>query len=279
MLIGKSGDEGIEASLALKGAVYICPSPECGGTLILKQGSRVAAHFAHKPPFRCTWAALETAEHRQAKLAFHSAFTARGLKAELEIYAAFPDGSPRRADVMVRSPSGTPIAFEFQKTRIGLTEIEERAKAYARNGHAQVWIPLARPDFWKQAVQTGPRKWRIERYVPGDFEKWISGFYRGKQYWMFDPSNGQVLCVTQKKHALYREGGRHFHEGEEQFSDGYHYNSKRFRTLIVEGPFEVSDFAIRLGNRPAFSAGPYHWPAARLALLQRLENPLKAVAQ
>ncbi|MGB8818231.1 MAG: competence protein CoiA family protein [Rhizobiaceae bacterium] len=257
----------MEAVSALRGETYHCPSPDCGGQLTLKQGRKVAAHFAHKPPYACTWGENETAEHRLAKSVFHSVFSRRNLKCEMEFYTPFEDGSQRRADVLVWAPHGRPVAFEFQKSNIAVTEIEARAFSYAKHGYAQIWIPIAKADFWKSAKKAGENPWYIERYTPGEFEKWISGFNLAKDYWIFDPSSGKLLVASLKKYPLFREGNTFIQDGAEVSNNGYYYNSKRFRTLNFAGPFDVAEFRIKIRNRQAYAAGPYRWPQARMAVL------------
>jgi competence CoiA-like predicted nuclease len=267
MLVGLSGTQRINATDASRGGHYRCPSTECCGELVLKKGRKIIAHFAHKPPYRCNWAEGETSEHRLAKMAFYDAAIKRGLKAELEWYVRFEGVAERRADVMIWSPSGKPLAVEFQKTNISVDEIEKRAFSYASNDIAQLWIPLTKPDFWDKAKAIGDDTWRLEKYAPRDYEKWISGFNMGKEYWIFDAKSGKILIALLQDHHLYKEGYNGYRDGEEVFNDGRFYKSKRYRNLIVRGPFDIDEFRIQFTARKFFERGAYKWPGGSIAQL------------
>lgn len=267
MLVGWTGSQRIEAAEAQRGGSYFCPSPECGGALILKKGRKVAAHFAHKPPFECTWAHGETLDHMLAKTAFCNAALKRGLTAEIEHSVGFLQAVDRRADVMIWSPSGRMVAVEIQHTNITVNDIEARAFSYAANGVAQLWVPVAKRDFWKKAKQLADEVWKIEKYAPHEFEKWISGLNMGQEYWIFDPETGKILTAHLKEHKLFREGSKFYQEGDEVFNDSYYYRSKRFRELTVRGPFELDRFRIKLVERKAFARGSYKWPQGWIAQL------------
>jgi competence CoiA-like predicted nuclease len=267
MLVGLLGTQRINAADASRGNHYHCPSAECGGALVLKRGRKIIAHFAHKPPFQCAWANGETSAHRLAKTAFHEAAIKRGLKAELEWHIRFLDSTERRADVMIWSPSGKPLAVEFQHTNITLEEIEARAFSYASNDIAQMWIPVTKADFWNNANLIGENKWKIEKYAPRDFEKWISGFHLGKDYWMFDAQSGKMLVASLQDHHLYKEAFHAYRDGEEVFNDGGFFKSKRYRNLIVQGPFDIAEFRIKFTSRKPFARGAYRWPGGYMGQL------------
>jgi competence CoiA-like predicted nuclease len=267
MLVGLSGTQRINAADATRGNRYCCPLADCGGELVLKQGRKMIAHFAHKPPFHCNWTNGETSAHRQAKVTFHDAAIKRGLKAELEWHIRFSEGTERRADVMIWSPAGKPLAVEFQHTNITIEEIEKRAFSYASNGIAQLWVPVTKADFWNNAKEVGPDRWKIEKYAPRDFEKWISGFHMGNEYWMFDAASGKMLIACLQDHHLYKEGYNAFRDGEDVFTDGGYYKSKRYRNLIVQGPFDIAEFRIQFTSRKFFARGAYRWPGGSMAQL------------
>jgi len=42
----------VDAWDAEKGGAFRCPNPDCGASLVLKQGRIVTPHFAHKPPLQ-----------------------------------------------------------------------------------------------------------------------------------------------------------------------------------------------------------------------------------
>jgi competence protein CoiA len=51
--------------------------PDCGGEVILKKGEEKVHHFAHVPPFTCSFGVGESQEHRAAKQEIYDAYCLR----------------------------------------------------------------------------------------------------------------------------------------------------------------------------------------------------------
>lgn len=264
MLIANLENKRIDAVIAQRGPEYRCP--KCDGIAILKKGRKVIAHFAHKPPTDCSWAAGETRAHLETKLLIASALTGRGLGAEVEfVVNTFP--GDRRADVMVWSPKGLQIAFELQHTPIDLNEIEKRASSYAHAGIAQIWIPFLNASVWEKGE---PRAggWFVERYSPRPFERWIHGFNGKHGMWMYDPAKQEFWLGRLEGHQIYVEETTYFTEGgDENTGGGFHRWLKRYKELTLEGPYKAENLLIKVETRRAFSTKDYSWPAGRVAHL------------
>src|SRR5687768_1704306 len=109
MLVATLEDLRVDATQALRGLKYLCPS--CRAELVLKQGRIVIHHFAHKPPTDCAWASGETREHLLAKTVIRDAYRKRGYGAEYEVEVISGKGD-RRADVLLTNPKGAKVAVE-----------------------------------------------------------------------------------------------------------------------------------------------------------------------
>ena len=262
MLIAELEGNRIDALTAERGPSYFCP--KCKGEVVLKKGRKVVHHFAHKPPTDCTWAKGETRAHMESKVLVADAFKKRGLRAELEFVVKTLPGD-RRADVMAWSPKGLQIAVELQHTPIGIDEIERRAFSYARADIAQMWIPFIKSNVWDDG---SPRSggWFVERYVPRIFERWVHDFNRKNGMWMYDPIDKAFWLGRLAGHQIYVEESTWFSEdGEENYRGGFYKDSKRYRKLMLEGPFKVKDLRIKKSRHPAFNTPDYRCPAGRRA--------------
>jgi competence CoiA-like predicted nuclease len=263
MLIALLNNTRITASDAQRGGEFRCPS--CFKPLILKKGRIVVHHFAHKPPILCDWARSETLAHLEAKRLVHAALTARGVRAELEYCLETLPGD-RRADVMAWSPRGQMIAIELQHTSISADEIAERAFAYARAGAAQIWISFLPSSVWKEALDKGDGTWLIRRYAPRQFELWIDGLKWRKGFWMYDHSSNKFWLAQFKLHELqYDEQIWYSEGGEENYREAYSKPSKKFRDLVLRGPFQIEDLLIVNQQRKAFKSKTHRWPTGTIA--------------
>ncbi|WP_406736751.1 competence protein CoiA [Thioclava sp. GXIMD4215] len=266
MLIAEVKGSRIDAFNAEKGLDYICP--QCRREVMLKKGRKVVHHFAHRPPTTCSWARGETREHMEAKTLVSHAAKSRGLRTEVEFVVSTLPGD-RRADVMVWSPQGQPIAFELQHTSIGPDEIERRAFSYASAGISQIWVPFLRSSVWKDGCQRSSGEWFVEKYSPRPFEKWVHGFNGSGGMWMYDPVDKRFWLGRLAGHQIHVPSTTWYSEwGEEQSAGGYSRWSKRFRELSLVGPYSIDELRIDPNRtRNAYSQATYNWPAARITTL------------
>jgi Competence protein CoiA-like family len=265
MLIAICQETRISAALAMRGPDYRCPS--CAKPLVLKKGRVVVHHFAHKPPIHCDWARGETVAHLEAKQMIHAALTARGVKAELE-YSVETLPGDRRADVMAWSPKGRMIAFEMQHTSISADEIAERAFAYARAGAAHIWISFLPDTVWKEALDKGDGTWLVRRYAPRQFEHWIDGLTAKAGRWMYDPQAKLFWLVKMCAHEIHEDETIWYAPGGiERYRPARIRKSKKYRDLVLKGPYQMDALRIVLRRRRGFASKHFRWPAGLAASL------------
>jgi competence CoiA-like predicted nuclease len=270
MLIALLNYTRVTAAAARRGGAFYCPS--CLKPLVLKKGRVVVHHFAHKPPVMCDWARGETLAHLEAKSVVHKALTARGVRAELE-YSLETLPGDRRADVMAWSPKGQMIAIELQHTPISADEIAERAFAYARAGAAQMWISFLAASVWNEALEKEDGSWLVRRYAPKQFEHWIEGLTAKAGRWMYDPQSRHFWLAKMARHEILEEETIWYAPGGiEHYRAARKRVSKKYRDLILRGPFKMEELRIALRRRRQFSAGGMRWPQASLAELARLQE-------
>jgi hypothetical protein len=188
---------------------------------------------------------------------------AAGHNAQLEVICG-----DNRADVLLTDSKGRRLAIELQHTNISIDEIERRAGTYAQSGIAQLWIPFLRGGSVVGAISQGSLI--VERYPARPFEKWVHGFGMGSM-WLYDADTQGLYRGVLKPHVIEVEakvwpiGGR-FECGElvteYDSSGGYSYNSRRWRELHLEGPFQTHELRVTVSQRRAFAASGYSWPAA-----------------
>lgn len=265
MLVAALAGGRVEADVAERGQVYLCP--QCERPVTLKRGQIRIAHFAHKPPTDCSWAQGETLAHLEAKKRICGAFASRGLRAEVEyVVPSLP--SYRRADVMIWSPSNVRVAVELQHTSISIDEIEKRAFSYARAGVAQVWVPFLRPFIWREAEQLEAGKdgdFFIRKYPARPFERWVHEFHC-PDFWFYDPSARVLWRGRFEDHYLWVNESRWYNDsGEEVHGGGHRRYSRRWKELTLWGPYALDQVRIKIARRKELGSDRYYMPPGRLA--------------
>lgn len=138
-----ASSERVLATDAIRAEVYRCPA--CGEPVVLKQGTRVIHHYAHRPNSACD-SAGETMRHLEMKLRMFEGL--RSFEPELEVVTC---GGARRADVAV-TVSGQQIAIECQQSSITVEELKQRNSDY--RGRV-FWIVDAPRFFGADGVRIG----------------------------------------------------------------------------------------------------------------------------
>lgn len=152
-----------------KSKQYYCPA--CKNQLVVKCGSIVSHHFAHKSSKDCdTWYTT----HSMSK--WHKAMQAKFRPDQQERVIWNADRSQYRIADVVVNRAITPIVFEFQHSNIRVNEFIERSKFYLDAGYSLAWIFNYR-DYDKKPAKTifyteeydRPRDCNIRRfYWPGN---------------------------------------------------------------------------------------------------------------
>ena len=225
-------------------------------------------HFAHKPPTDCKWASGETRFHLEAKKIIYESLRKRGLKCEVEFEFNTPTGK-RRADVIAWSKCGKSRAvFELQHSKIDLETLEKRASSYAEAHCSQMWIPFLKEKYISEAQKLPNGKLCYDEYPAKPFERWIHGFGAGIGMWMYAPQDQSFWHATLKKHEIFVEPKSWFAQGGEERSDGAYYRvSKKYKRIVLSGPYNFEDLEMADFSCGAKSLAHYNWPSgARLIL-------------
>lgn len=151
MLIGKTTDGRVisllnhsrERAEDLRGEKIYCPC--CGSLLVLKNGSHMRPHFAHKSFSACaSFSEGETEEHLSGKSLIADWCETSGISYELEAY--LPD-LQQRPDVLLEGK----YAIEFQCSFLSPERMQERTKNYQRYGYQVFWL-LGRRFFLRDKL-------------------------------------------------------------------------------------------------------------------------------
>lgn len=115
--------------------LFFCPV--CKSQVIIKAGSKMIAHFAHKSLLDCpNQSGGEGAYHEQGKLLLYSWLKQQGYDVDLESYLPM---IKQRADLMINRADQR-IALEYQCATISIKEILSRTKGYQSIGITPIWI-------------------------------------------------------------------------------------------------------------------------------------------
>jgi hypothetical protein len=131
---------------AVRAASYECP--ECREAVILKLGSRVIAHYAHRPGTACSNAG-ETRQHLEMKLALYRALQRNPHWGPHGLFELEQPLGNLRADVWLQLGGGRQLAIECQHSHIRAEEATQKIVAYAAQGIDCVYIVHAEafPDY------------------------------------------------------------------------------------------------------------------------------------
>lgn len=247
MLVAVTGQERVGAEVARRGDDHRCPG--CGGTVALKRGAVVTAHFAHARGAECAWGAGETELHRSAKRALTDALRARGVAAEPEVEVLSHDGD-RRADVLVHAPGGARIALEIQHSPLAPDAIAARTRAYAAAGVAVLWVGTIARDLAQAAIPVAGTVLRhVAAFAGPGWWRWAMAYHG--HVWLWDGA------------ALWRGWlGDAWVASRAPAEDGMAWRpARRADGLTLEGPFAPGDVRLRCGRRGVEAHETYALPA------------------
>lgn len=230
---------------------FFCP--ECKAPLILKKGTVVVHHFAHKPPVECAYGTGESLEHMRAKLAIYGGLMSSSRVTKLDVEKPIEkDGLKARPDVRCVIDNKYAVGIEFQRSPLDPREIERRTSVYhTLNVHVLWVIP------WPKKLVGGGR------YQPRETERYLHTLYYGRVFFWQDgigliPVQFESYIIERESREWYIEGGR----GEMDSSEGYAYRSRKWVTPVVGRSMSILDLGPVL--RKEYRSGPRSLPAARL---------------
>lgn len=196
----------------------------CSDRVVLKKGTVRIHHFAHKPPYECSYGKGESEEHRKCKIEIFNYLSnlEHVTKCEMErnLGSVRPDVSCYIGDL--------PVSIEVQISTLSLEEIIYRTTEYRRKGIYVIWLPRFTANLCSDC------------YAPRVWEKWLHTTYFGRVYYWF--SDLTIRPVHFDDHFLWVEQSSWYETGGIERSEGGYYRpSKRFRTPVVGKP-------VNLGN-------------------------------
>jgi len=164
MLVAIYQNERVEASKAdKKSSEYSCPV--CKTDVILKKGSIVIPHFAHRPDANCMFGVGEGIEHLTTKLKMAEVFREAGKKVEIEYIYKLRDKC-MISDLSLIEDSGTTCAIEIVDSHDNMDHIKEKASFYKKLNVPCLWLPIIRKKVRTYFTGQG-------RYRPTAFESWL----------------------------------------------------------------------------------------------------------
>lgn len=113
---------------------FFCP--ECHHEVIVKAGTQVTPHFAHRSLSQCSLGGGEGEYHQRGKLLLYRWLKSQGLQVTLEQHIPEID---QRPDLYLRI-NDKQIAIEYQCAKISTKEIHQRNAGYRRAGITPIWI-------------------------------------------------------------------------------------------------------------------------------------------
>ena len=192
--------------------------PVCRTAVTLKKGDKKIHHFAHKPPFTCSYGQGETLAHQEAKISIYDALRVNANVKNIELEKITGFGSI--ADVYAEI-DGQKVAIEIQRSILSTAEISQRTARYQQNNVAVLWIVLQKPNH-------NPRK-----YSPSQMERWIHAAYIKRLYFWIGGESLQAASFRPFKQ--YVEPRSWYESGEERSAGGYDKVMKRY-VILQSGP-------------------------------------------
>lgn len=225
--------------------------PDCRGEVILKKGAEKVHHFAHVPPFTCSFGVGESEEHRAAKQEVYDALLPVPEVSWLMIERVVKRPSYKvRLDVSCRVRNRNLVVIELQYSEESPKELSRRTSHYTDSGIHVLWL-LPYPENLSEG----------EIYPTKQMDRYIQAMYFGTVfYW----GGGDItLPVHYHKYSLgsvYREWYDEKGQRKEGFIELYPKNHSR----IPEFHQEIRIIDLKPFTRRAGKFGLYDLPAARL---------------
>jgi len=189
--------------------------PYCGDNVIIKKGTIMAHHFAHRPKSVCPYSSGETLLHYETKKGLFEALEAAVpayMTCELEKLLG-----PVRPDIFLADPFQQ-TAIEVQCSSITPEEITRRTLCYYDLGVSVLWLvpgldesrfPLVDHYRGDNTLVGRPDH---GRYKIRAWEKFIQALYYGRLYTWFNGPYVEAVHISKWKRVYRREEKLHLIE-------------------------------------------------------------------
>ncbi len=232
--------------------------PECRGEVNLKKGALIVHHFAHVPPFNCTFGVGESEEHRAAKQEVHDALLSVPEVDWLMIERLIK--RPRykvRLDVSCRIRKRHRLTVELQYSEESPDELSERTSLYTTSGIYVLWLLPYPEDLSRGGI-----------YATKQMERYMQSLYFGTvYYWLHDDI---VLPVHYQKYGSRLVYRKWYDDDEGQWNEDLIEQYPKNYSRIPKFHQKVRITDLKPFTRQAGQFGPYALPTA---LLWGLDKP------
>ncbi len=182
---------------------FLCPA--CNRDVILKKGTIVIHHFAHKPDSDCAYGQGETRAHMEAKYGIRDLLKSHPKVKTVELEWTLADGC--RADVYVEFGSKK-LAIELQRSQQTEAETIRRTTRYNDQGVAVLWVavPAIQKISGNDRKSWGYQTSFVEHYRASAMERFFSGLHLGTYFlWRSDT---RTLHKAQLERAIREVDGK-----------------------------------------------------------------------
>lgn len=133
---------------------FFCPM--CNGQVIIKAGTEMIPHFAHKALSQCpSYMGGESQYHMQGKVSLKYWLKQQNISVKLEPYLKSINQVP---DLLIEL-NNKKIAIEFQCARIPIKEVKKRNIGYEQVGIVPIWI------LGKKLLKTSSNRIQISPFI------------------------------------------------------------------------------------------------------------------
>lgn len=217
--------------------------PECDGPTTLKKGAKRIHHFAHTPPYDCSFGAGETPAHRAAKKALQNLFLSHENTESAELEKALPNGA--RPDVLVTGKSGIRVAIEVQRAAQNPSEVDRRTARINAAGVAVMWVILFKADNFNRALygdlhyDSNTGFFSTERYLKTrDGERRVASLYFKRPFaWHPEEKALYALKLEDKYRWIDEFENKEISVGgyQKRYKERHHIEAKKFMKLTDPG--------------------------------------------
>jgi hypothetical protein len=215
-------------------APFRCPS--CEGLVVLKKGTKVVHHFAHKPDADCRYGEGESKAHMEAKYGIHDLLKSNPKVSRVELEWKLEDGCI--ADVYAEI-GGERIAIELQHSQQTEVETIRRTGRYRELGVAVMWVAVPKVNKLTgngHEYNSGDGV-IVDEYRPTAMEKFFKGLHLGTYFlWRSD---------TKTLHKATLSDVERYVDGNE-YGGGYTTTYKDRKDLHLSQPLRPERLGLRV---------------------------------